>query len=103
MILKGYFRVTGPCQSCPPSSVLPQKPLRALPIILSAVSHQITMSESEDDDYPFEWRSGDLMTWIKQQVGARVSPKVELVDLRGRGAGRGVGIIFLHVATPTSS
>ena len=61
------------------------------------------MSESEDDDYPFEWRSGDLMTWIKQQVGARVSPKVELVDLRGRGAGRGVGIIFLHVATPTSS
>ena len=60
------------------------------------------MSESEDDDYPFEWRSGDLMTWIKQQVGARVSSKIKLVDLRARGAGRGVGIVFLHVATKTS-
>lgn len=60
------------------------------------------MSESEDDDYPFEWRSGDLMTWIKQQVGARVSSKIELVDLRGRGAGRGVGIVFFRAATANS-
>ena len=60
------------------------------------------MSESEDDEYPFEWKSGDLMTWIKQQVGARVSSKIELVDFRSRGAGRGVGIVFLRAATGNS-
>ena len=59
------------------------------------------MSDSENDDYPFEWRSGDLITWIEQQGGATVSSKIDLVDLRGRGAGRGVGIVFLHVATRT--
>ena len=86
----------------PALSGSPTKSLPVLPIVSSIVPHQITMSESEDDDYPFEWRSGDLMTWIKKQVGARVSSKINLVDLRARGAGRGVGIVFLHVATQTS-
>ena len=58
------------------------------------------MSDSEDDDYPFEWRSGDLLTWFKQQPGARLHSGIQLVDLRSRGAGRGVGKVPASVAIP---
>ena len=51
------------------------------------------MADSEDDDYPFDWRSADLVMWLKQQPGATVSSKIQLTDLRSRGAGRGVGKI----------
>ena len=60
------------------------------------------MSDFTDDDYPFDWRSGDLMNWIKQQPGAKVSPCIRLEDLRGRGAGRGVGSVFSSDLVPDS-
>lgn len=52
-----------------------------------------TMVESENGDIPFEWLSGDLINWLKQLPGANINPKIQLVDLRSRGAGRGVGSI----------
>ena len=51
------------------------------------------MADTGDDDYPFDWRSGDLKIWLEKQPGAYISPKVQLTDLRSRGAGRGVGTI----------
>lgn len=74
---------------CPHTSSqtrLPNVPSSCLPLL-----HQFTMSDSIDDDFPFDWRSGDLMTWFKQQRGAKVNPSIKLQDLRDRGAGRGVG------------
>lgn len=49
------------------------------------------MTDTEDDDYPFDWRSGDLTTWLEKQPGAHINPSIQLTDLRSRGAGRGVG------------
>ncbi|KAK5004156.1 Ribosomal lysine N-methyltransferase 4, partial [Cryomyces antarcticus] len=40
----------------------------------------------EDD---FQNKSDSFMAWLRQQ-GASISPKIELADLRSRGAGRGV-------------
>ena len=54
---------------------------------------EANMADSEDDDYPFDWKSGDLTTWLKKQPGAHINPKIQLTDLRSREAGRGVGNI----------
>ena len=51
------------------------------------------MADTDDDDYPFDWRSGDLITWLEKRPGAQVNPRIQLTDLRSRGAGRGVGNI----------
>ena len=44
----------------------------------------------EDDD--FHTRSAEFFSWLKQQDGVSVSPKIQLADLRSSGAGRGVGM-----------
>ena len=45
--------------------------------------------EIDDDD--FNQKSTDFMSWLGGLEGVTISPKIQLADLRERGAGRGVG------------
>lgn len=40
----------------------------------------------------FQQMSAEFMTWLKQQPGIAVSPKIQLADFGFRGAGRGVSM-----------
>lgn len=47
-------------------------------------------------DDGFEERSNVFMAWLKS-TGAEISEKIQLADLRGQNAGRGVGkLLFLQ-------
>ena len=39
----------------------------------------------------FQQQSDQFMSWLRKQEGVKISPDIELTDLRARGAGRGVG------------
>ncbi|MCJ1247206.1 hypothetical protein MMC30_004420 [Trapelia coarctata] len=43
-----------------------------------------------DDDGAFQQETVQFMNWFQAQPGTSISPKIELADLRSRGAGRGV-------------
>lgn len=48
------------------------------------------MSTSEDAD--FHQKTALFLKWLKQLQGAYLSSKIEVTDLRGRKAGRGIGM-----------
>ena len=47
---------------------------------------------AESDD--FAQRSKEFVEWFRNAEGTRLSDKIELADLRHKGAGRGVGKSF---------
>lgn len=40
---------------------------------------------------PFARRSADFLAWFKAQPGTTFHNDIEIQDLRGKGAGRGIG------------
>jgi|tagenome__1003787_1003787.scaffolds.fasta_scaffold16437052_1 hypothetical protein len=52
------------------------------------------MSSELMADDGFEAKSFAFLSWLKE-MGVRMNPKMELVDLRKEGRGRGVGMRFL--------
>lgn len=49
-----------------------------------------------DDD--FEQKSVSFVEWLRRIPNATVSDKIALADLRGRGAGRGVGVYVFRTS-----
>jgi hypothetical protein len=44
-----------------------------------------------NDDQVFAGRSSSFIDWFRSATGTRLNPKIELADLRCRGAGQGIG------------
>lgn len=44
----------------------------------------------------FQRQADEFLAWLSQKPGVRISPKIQVTDLRGQAAGRGVGM-FLNV------
>ena len=49
---------------------------------------EIMVPDSGQDD--FQAKTAAFCTWIQQQPGTAVSPKIRIADLRAQGQGRGV-------------
>jgi hypothetical protein len=60
------------------------KPFTSLPVPLSAYKNPLAM---EPDD--FQTQTNAFLQWLSN-IGVRMSPKMELVDLRSECRGRGV-------------
>ena len=42
--------------------------------------------------HQFQQKSVDFWNWLQQKESATITGKIEIADLRARGAGRGVGM-----------
>lgn len=53
-----------------------------------------TTSIGED---AFQAASTRFIEWFLSDPDATINPKVSLVDLRGEGCGRGLGMVYIHL------
>lgn len=65
----------------------------------TVITKMLPTSHSEDAD-SFGRLSDDFLAWLACQPGVRVSPKIQIADLRFQGAGRGVGKSIHAVVAP---
>jgi hypothetical protein len=59
------------------------------------------MANPMDIDDDFLNRSQAFLQWL-QSSGASISDKIDLIDMRHRGAGRGVGIAMPNMIVATA-
>ena len=46
-------------------------------------------TNASNDD--FQDKTSAFVSWLKQRRGTKINPKISIVDLRERNAGRGIG------------
>ncbi len=56
----------------------------------------MTTSILEQDD-DFQQKSAGFILWFSQLQGMRLSPKIQIADMRSRRAGRGIGNHSSHL------